>query len=85
MNVYIKLTIAGVDTGPFSLYSDVDGFATPFETGVSRASLVAGYTATDVPDGSTEIKLVSTGSCTNSVTIDIGLSTTSTTTTLYRQ
>lgn len=82
MNVYIKLTIAGGDTGPFSLYSDVDGFATPFETGISRASLVAGYIATDVPDDSTEIKVVSTGNCTNSIIIDIGFSTTSITTTI---
>jgi len=80
MNVYIILTTAGTDTGPFDLYSDVDGFATAFETAVSKASLVAGYSTT-APDGSTQIKVVSTGNCTNSVIIDIGVCATTTTTT----
>ena len=79
MNVHIILTIAGTDTGPFDLYSDVGGFATAFESGVSKASLVAGYNATP-PDGATQIKVVSTGNCTSFVIIDIGVCATTTTT-----
>ena len=41
MTVLITLTLAGADTGPFDLYSDLDGYITPFETGVSKAALLA--------------------------------------------
>ena len=61
MTVLITLTLAGSDVGPFDLYSDADAYATPFETNVSRASLVAGYTSALVTDGSTEILARSTG------------------------
>ena len=84
MNVYIKLLTAGLDTGPFDLYSDVDNFVTAFETGISRDSLVAGYTSTEVPAGTTEIKIHSTGSCTNSIIVPVTISvTTTSTTTIY--
>jgi hypothetical protein len=81
MNVYIKLLVAGTDTGPFNLLSDVDSFVTPFESGITRDSLVTGYTATDVPDGTTQVKVQSTGNCTNSIIIDIAVATTTTTST----
>lgn len=81
MNVYIKLLVAGANVGPFDLYSNIDSFATAFETGVAKASLVSGYTATDVPNETTQIKIVSTGNCTNFIILDIGIPTTTTTTT----
>ena len=74
MNIYIQLTIAGTDVGPFDLYSNIDSFVTVYGIGISRASLVAGYN-TVVPDGTTQIKLQSTGSCTNSVIIDVTIAT----------
>lgn len=79
MTVLITLTTAGTDTGPFNLYSDVDGFVTPFATGVSRSALLAGYSATTVPNGTTTIRVMSTGTCTNY--IDISVTTTTSTTT----
>ena len=51
MNVLITLTTAGADTGPFNLYSNVDSYTTAFETGISRAALIAGYTSSLAPDG----------------------------------
>ena len=36
MTVLLTLTTAGSDTGPFNLYSDVDGYISAFETGVSK-------------------------------------------------
>lgn len=42
LSILVTLSIAGIDTGDFSLYSDSDGYAAPFETGVSRASLLSG-------------------------------------------
>ena len=78
--VLITLTTAGADTGPFDLYSDVDGYSVPFETGVSKASLVAGYTSVLVPDGATIVRVQSDNVlCTNY--IDLYLVPTTTTTT----
>lgn len=58
--VLITLTVAGIDTGPFDLYSNADGYVTPFETGISRAALLAGYTSVLVPDAATIIRVKST-------------------------
>lgn len=80
MTVYITLTTAGTDSGPFSLYSNIDGFTTPFETGVSKSALVAGYTSTLVPDYTANIRVKSTGVCTNYTDLPVTGSTTTTTT-----
>ena len=60
MTVLITLTTAGSSTGPFSLYSDANSYSTPFETGVAKSSLLAGYTSTLVPNGTTIIRVMST-------------------------
>lgn len=76
--VLITLTTAGADTGPFNLYSDVDGYVTPFETGVSKTALVAGYVSTLVPDAATIIRVKSnSATCINY--IDLSIVTTTTT------
>jgi hypothetical protein len=82
MTVLITLTLAGTDVGPFDLYSDADGYITPFETGVSRSALVAGYTSTLVPEGSTQVLAQSTGVCVRDLYMSIeGAPTTTTSTT----
>jgi hypothetical protein len=81
MTVLITLTTAGSSTGPFSLYSDVDSYSTPFETGVSKASLLAGYTSTLVPASTSIIRVMSTGTCTNYTDLPVVGCTTTTTTT----
>lgn len=82
--VLITLTTAGLDTGPFDLYSDADAYVTPFEIGVTKAVLVAGYTSTVVPDAATTIRVKSMGVCTNFIDLSITVvpPTTTTTTTL---
>ena len=79
MTVLITLTTAGTDSGPFNLYSNTDGFAAAFESGVSKAALLAGYSSALVPDYTTTIRVKSNGVCVNYVDILLG-STTSTTT-----
>lgn len=79
MTVYLTLTIAGVDTGPFDLYSNLDGYTVPFELGIDKFSLQAGYTSTIVPDYTTIIRVKSEGDCINYT--DIVLMNTTTTTT----
>lgn len=85
LTVFITLTVAGTDTGPFDLYSDADGYTSAFETGVSKASLLAGYTSTLVPDAATIVRVKSNSAgCTNYVDIPItGVTTTTTTTIAY--
>lgn len=82
MNVLITLTTAGIDTGPFNLYSNTDSYVTAFETGVTKTALVAGYLSTLVPAGTTYVRVKSTGLCTNYIDIYVtGSGTTTTTTT----
>lgn len=81
MTVYIKLTIAGADTGPFNLYSDVDVYSSPFEEDVVKAGLIAGYSTAFVPDGTKNILVKSTSAlCGSSIIIPIVETTTTTTT-----
>jgi hypothetical protein len=83
----ITLTTAGLDTGSFSLFSNTDAFVTAFESGISRASLVGGYTSNLVPPGTTTIRVKSNSvGCSNFVDIAVGgITTTSTTTTTTLQ
>lgn len=82
MNVLITLTTAGVDSGPFNLYSNVDSYVTAFQTNVAKSLLVGGYTSTVVPTSTTTVRVKSTGVCTNYVDLYItGSGTTTTTTT----
>ena len=79
MTVLITLTTAGTDSGPFDLYSNLDGYTSAFETGVSKTALLAGYSSALVPDYTTTIRIKSSGVCLNY--IDVALESTTTTTT----
>jgi hypothetical protein len=81
MTVLITLTTAGADTGPFNLYSNVDGYVSAFETGVSKAALVAGYSSALVPNGTTTIRIKSTGTCVNYIDVTVVTTTTTTSST----
>lgn len=81
MTVLITLTTAGSDSGPFDLYSNLDGFTSAFESGVSKASLLAGYASALVPDYTTSVRIKSNGVlCTNYVDVFLENTTTTTTT-----
>lgn len=71
MSIPVTITlnsIVGVP-GPFSLYSNTDSYVTPFETGVLLSSLQTGYGTSNVPNGTTNIKIKSTGgSCSYEIT-----------------
>ncbi len=82
MTVLITLTAAGADLDNFELYSDTDGYTVPFEVGITRAQLLAGYTSVLVPDLTTIIRVTSTGICINSTDIGVDVTTTTTTTTV---
>lgn len=76
-SILVTLSFAELDAGPFDLYSNADGYVTPIATGVSKATLLAGYVIS-VPDAATIIKVQSTGLCTNSKLFTISLTTTTT-------
>ena len=81
MTVLITLVLPpGGDAGPFNLYSDTDGYVVAFATNISASALIAGYTATNVPDGTTIIKVQSVGVCTNFVNVPVNVLPTTTTT-----
>lgn len=69
MIVLLTLTTAGTDSGPYNLYSDVDGYTTAFETAVDKTSLLAGYSSNNAPALTTTVQIKSTGSCTNSINV----------------
>ena len=72
MTVLIQLTIADIDTGPiFNLFSDVNNYSAPFESGVSKTALLAGYTSTAVPGLASIIRVNSTGNCLSYVDLQI--------------
>lgn len=81
MDVIITLVNSGTSVGPFDIYSNVDSFAAPVATGISRASLVAGYTLAGVSSLTTTVKLVSTGSCNSVIFLSVVGKTSTTTTT----
>jgi hypothetical protein len=74
MTVVITLTTAGTNTGPFNLYSNVDGFTSAFATGISKSALLAGYTSTVVPNGATVVRALSTGTDCNGSYVDMNIS-----------
>jgi hypothetical protein len=61
----------GADVASFSLYSNVDSYATAFATSVSRTDLINGYTSSAVPDGTSTVKIKSTGTCTNFILVGV--------------
>jgi hypothetical protein len=81
MTVLITLTTAGADSGPFDLYTNLDGYVSAFATGVSKSALLAGYSSSAVPDFATIIRVKSTGDCVNYIDIVLTSPTTTTTTT----
>lgn len=67
MQVVIKLTSAGLNTGPFNLTSNV---GTVIPSNATRDELLIGVVAI-VSDLSTQITITSTGTCINSITLPV--------------
>lgn len=82
MTVTTTLVIpVGGDAGPFDLYSDANGYTIAFATNIDASTLVAGYTSNLVPNGTTIIRAISVGACTNFINIPVNILPTTTTTT----
>lgn len=70
----ITLTTAGLGTGPFNIYSNVDTYVTPIVINITRAQLLAGYTCTVVPNAATILRVknvITNVVCTNYIDITL--------------
>lgn len=82
MTLLITLTVADIDTGPFNLYSNIDDYVNPFAELIEKSDLLAGYTSTVVPDGTTNIKVQSINElCSNFILLTVNTTTSTTTST----
>lgn len=79
MLIQITITIppSGI-AGPFDLFSDADGYVSPFETQVPATELESGYVV-ELPIGATIIRVCSVGDCENCIDIPTNCPTTTTT------
>jgi hypothetical protein len=80
MDVLITLTTAGVDTGPFDLFSDSDAFTVPFASTIARGVLESGYLSSAVPNDATIIRVQSLDVCINYIDLTVNTTTTTTST-----
>jgi hypothetical protein len=80
MNVLITLTTAGVDTGPFDLFSNSNNYTVPFASTIARGVLENGYLSSVVPNDATIIRVQSLDVCTNYIDLTINTTTTTTST-----
>lgn len=72
MNVLIQLTIADIDTGPtFDLFSDINNYSSPFESGISKTALLTGHITSAVPGLASIIRVSSIGNCSSYVDLQI--------------
>ena len=79
MLIQITITIpeSGI-AGPFDLFSDADGYTSPFETQVPATELESGYVV-ELPLGATIIRVCSVGNCESCIDIPTNCPTTTTT------
>ena len=73
MDITITLTAgSSANVGPFTIkITDSSNVTRQYSTGVSRASLAAGYVVLGVTTSDTSITAESTGSCTTTATVDV--------------
>ena len=82
MTVLITLTIpSGADADDFRLFSNSTGSFISFEESIPASQLIAGYTTSLVPNGTTIIRVQSKGLCNNYIDINVTLIPPPTTTT----
>lgn len=68
MTVFVQLTTIGTNAGPFTIFSNLN-YSIPVATATAGA-ISTGISVT-VPDGTTSVRVVSTGACTNSIDIPV--------------
>ena len=69
MTILLTIYEAGSNISVFDLYSDLDNYTNAFETGVSKSSLLAGYTTSLCPDYANNVRVQATDDCVNYIDI----------------
>ena len=82
MTAVVTVTSIGASADNFYLFSDVNGFTSAFETGVSAVDLASGYATDKMPDGTTIVRVLSDAPCNTYIDIPIAAKVTTTTTTI---
>lgn len=80
MQILVKLTTAGLDTGPFMVYSNLNNYQAPAYGPYTKSQMLAGVTIT-VPNSTTNIRIRSNSKCVNNIFLTLPTTTTSTSTT----
>ena len=70
MQIFVKLNTAGIDVGPFMVYSNLNSYAAPAYGPFTKTALTTGVTIT-VPDVTTSVKIRSNGKCVNSIIVNL--------------
>ena len=81
MTLFITLSLAQADTGPFNLFSNADGYISAIALNVTKAELLFGYAIPSAPAGTTIVRVKSIGTCRNSIDVVVGATTTTSTST----
>jgi hypothetical protein len=71
ISAIITLTTSGNDTGPFNLYSNINNYATAFESSILRSNLISGFITNNIPDNTSIVRLKSMGVCTNYIDLNV--------------
>jgi hypothetical protein len=71
MDILVTLTNTGIDSGPFDIYSDLDGFVTPIVSDVLKSNLISGYQLYNLSTSVKVIRVKSKGTCLNYVDLII--------------
>lgn len=71
MDVLVKLDTAGLDVGPFMVYSNLNNYEAPAYGPYTKSQLTTGVVIS-MPESVTSVKVRSNGKCTSSIIVNIG-------------
>ena len=70
MQIFVKLSSADADTGPFMVYSNVNNYEAPAYGPYTKSAMLAGVYI-NVPNSTSSVKIRSNGKCTNSIIVNL--------------
>lgn len=71
MDILVTFTATGADNTVYNLYTDADSYTTPLATAVPKLDLTLGYRLNSVPVGTTIIRAIASGVCTNTLDMPV--------------
>lgn len=71
MTGIITISNIGINITNFNLFSNVDNYTSAFETNVSAFNINSGHSTNLIPAGTTIVRAMSTGNCSNYIDISL--------------